>query len=201
MSLGVLLSLYFKFWYQYWTMAIINSNSQQPDLDWSQVRETVKLLTLSATQVQSSMREGDDSVTTLTAAFTDMVTNLTEVSKALESIEDCAAKDKAMQHCLMTSEKVHSSIIAFQFYDRMQQCLQHVTENLNGLSNIVENPQLLYNPMEWKKLQDKIRDGYTMESEKVMFDVILEGKSVAEALELAKQYDNTAKEDDDIELF
>ncbi|BCG64022.1 MAG: hypothetical protein methR_P1787 [Methyloprofundus sp.] len=182
-------------------MEISSSNSHQPDLDWSQVRETVKLLTLSATQVQSSMREGDDSVTTLTAAFTDMVSNLAEVTQALGSIDDCAAKDKAMQHCLMTSDKVHSSIIAFQFYDRMQQCLQHVTENLSGLSEIVENPQLLYNPFEWKKLQDKIRAGYTMESEKIMFDAILQGKSVAEAIQLAEQHVSESEDTDDVELF
>jgi hypothetical protein len=83
----------------------------------------------------------------------------------------------------------------------MQQCLQHVTENLGGLSEIIENPQLLYNPVEWKKLQDKIRDGYTMESEKVMFDAILQGKSVAEALQLAEQHVSKSEPDDDIELF
>jgi hypothetical protein len=37
-----------------------NSNAQQPDLDWSQVRETVKLLSVSSAQVEASMREGDD---------------------------------------------------------------------------------------------------------------------------------------------
>lgn len=182
-------------------MDILNSNSQQPDLDWSQVRETVKLLTLSATQVQSSVREGDNSVTTLTEAFTSMVDNLAEVVKSLEDIDDCPAKEKAMLYCMATNERVQASIIAFQFYDRMQQCLQHVTANLNGLSEIIENPQLLYNPMEWRKLQDKIREGYTMESEKIMFDAILQGKTIEHAMALASLHSNTAEDEDDIELF
>ncbi|MCF7970908.1 MAG: hypothetical protein K9L22_07050 [Methylococcaceae bacterium] len=178
-----------------------NSNSRQPDLDWSQVRETVKLLTLSASQVQSSMREGEQSVTTLTESFTCMVDNLAEINQVLVSMEDGSTKDKIMQHYRVTNEKVQSSIVAFQFYDRMQQCLQHVIDNLIGLSTIVDSPQLLYNPIEWSKLQDKIREGYTMESEKIMFDAILQGKTIDQAMQLAAEHSNSNEDDDDIELF
>ncbi len=177
------------------------SNSQQPDLDWSQVRETVKLLTLSAAQVQLSMHESDDSVTTLTESFTDMVGHVSEISKFLESSPESIEKGKAIVSCQIINEKVHSSVVAFQFYDRMQQCLQHAVDNLEGLSNIVENPSLLYNPVEWRKLQDRIREGLTMESEKLMFDAILQGKTIEEAKALAAQVDNGSSDEDDIELF
>jgi hypothetical protein len=176
------------------------SNAEQPDLDWSQVRETIKLLTISATQLEGSMRVGDESVTTLTASFTKMVEHLAAISAQLEIIDDCEASSIAKMHCAQTSELVHSSIIAFQFYDRMQQCLQHVTLSLNGLSEIVDNPQKLYNPQEWKNLQNHIRTQYTMESEKMMFDAILQGKSVEEALQLVAMQQTEPKEDD-IELF
>ncbi len=178
------------------------SNAQRPDLDWSQVRETVKLLSVSSAQVESSMREGNDSVTTLTSSFAEIVGHLEDVSKELNGLEDGAVKDGIRQHCLLAHNKVNESIIAFQFYDRMQQCLEHVTSNLNGLSNIVDKPELLYNPREWKELQNTIRNRYTMESEKVMFDAILEGKTIEEAVAMAAEYDdkNEAAEDD-IELF
>jgi len=177
------------------------SNSQQPDLDWSQVRETVKLLTLSAAQVQMSMNESDDSVTTLTESFTDMVAHISEISKFLESVPVSVEKEKAIESCQIINEKVHSSVVAFQFYDRMQQCLQHAVDNLDGLSTIVDNPRLLYNPLEWRKLQDRIREGFTMESEKLMFDAILQGKTVEEAKALATQVENSTSNEDDIELF
>ena len=176
------------------------SNAHRPDLDWSQVRETIKFLTVSATQVEGSMRVGDESVTTLTASFTKMVEHLGAISIELEKINECDANKVAKAHCAATSELVHSSIIAFQFYDRMQQCLQHVTLSLNGLSEIVESPEKLYNPNEWKKLQNHIRTNYTMESEKLMFDAILQGKSVEEALQLAALQQEQPQEDD-IELF
>jgi len=179
-----------------------NSSSGQPDLDWSQVRETVKLLTVSATQVRSSVLDGEESVTRLAESFASMVDHLSGINQVLSGMEESPEKDKIMLHYQHTNDEVQSSIVAFQFYDRMQQCLQHVTENLLGLSEIVDNPQLLYNPMEWQKLQDEIRVGYTMESEKIMFDAILQGKSVEEAIILASQCENSEdKGGDEIELF
>jgi len=178
-----------------------NSSSHQPDLDWSQVRETVKLLSVSSAQVEASMREGDDSVTTLTSSFAEIVGHLEDVRKELDDLEDGAVKDDIKKHCLLAHNKVNESIVAFQFYDRMQQCLEHVTSNLNGLSNIVDNPNFLYNPMEWRKLQNMIRDRYTMESEKAMFDAILEGKTTQEAISIAAEYENKDEKDDEVELF
>lgn len=178
-----------------------NSNAGQPDLDWSQVRETVKLLSVSSAQVEASMREGDDSVTTLTSSFSDIVGHLEDVRRELNELEEGAVKDDIKRHCLLAHNKVNDSIVAFQFYDRMQQCLEHVTSNLNGLSNIVENPNLLYNPMEWKNLQNMIRDRYTMESEKAMFDAILEGKTIDEAIVIAAEYETKDEKGDEIELF
>lgn len=174
------------------------SDSSQPDLDWSQVRETAKLLTLSISQVEANMHVGDESVTTLTESFTGIVEHMTAIDVLLHTLEDSDIKTEALAHCQQTSDKIQSSIIAFQFYDRLQQSLSHVASSLKGLTEIVESPQRLYDPAEWKSFQDGIRGRYTMESEKVMFDAILQGKSIEEALKLAVQSD---EEDDEIELF
>jgi hypothetical protein len=176
-----------------------SSDSNQPDLDWSQVRETVRLLTVSVAQVENGMKEGDTSVNTLTESFTSLVDHVNEISSLLNSITPCEEKDAALGHCAETSQKIQASIIAFQFYDRLQQSLSHVSESLKGLTDLVESPERLYNPAEWKKFQNDIRGRYTMESEKVMFDAILEGKSIDEAVLLAAQADDT--DDDEIELF
>ena len=175
------------------------SDSNQPDLDWSQVRETVRLLTVSVAQVDSGMKEGDASVNTLTESFTLLVGHVNEISGLLNSISPCDERDTALEHCAETSQKIQASIIAFQFYDRLQQSLSHVSESLKGLTDLVESPARLYNPAEWKKFQKEIRDRYTMESEKVMFDAILAGKSIDEAVLLASHTDDT--DDDEIELF
>ncbi|MGZ8180396.1 MAG: hypothetical protein ACXWT1_00405 [Methylobacter sp.] len=68
------------------------------------------------------------------------------------------------------------------------------------MSELVENPNRLYNPAEWRQFQHEIRARYTMESEKLMFDAIVKGKSVSEALAIKNAHQ---EEDlsDNIELF
>jgi hypothetical protein len=178
-----------------------NSNSFMPDLDWTQVRETAKLLTLSAGQVEAMLNTSDLSVNTLTDSFTSIVEHMQTIYTNLQDLEDTPSRDEALRCCTETSDKIQQSIIAFQFYDRLQQCLYHVTSNLKGLSSLVETPERLYNPFEWHKFQMEIRGRYTMESEKIMFDAILEGKSIEEALAIKEAAEAEQNEDDDIELF
>ncbi len=176
-----------------------SSESSQPDLDWSQIKETIKLLTVSVALVQTSMKEGDSSVNTLTESFSAMVEHMNAISGILNNMESSDERDCALQHCHATHDRIQASIIAFQFYDRLQQCLDHVVHNLDGLSAVIADPQRLYNPFEWKKFQNEIRQRYTMESEKIMFDAILKGKTMEEAIALASSVQE--KEEDDIELF
>ena len=170
-----------------------------PDLDWSQIRETVKLLNLSAAQVDVIMQESDLSVNTLTDSFTDLVESLQAINTHLTALADSGERQQALACCANTQDKIQAAIVAFQFYDRMQQCLQHVTLNLRGLSKLVESPERLYTPNAWRELQSQIRSRFTMESEKVMFDAILQGKSVDEAIAAKVAFKDS--ESDEIELF
>jgi Base plate wedge protein 53 len=174
------------------------SDSKKPDLDWSQVRETIKLLNLSAAQVDAILQESELSVNTLTDSFTEIVDSMQTITNHLLVFEASDKKDDALDVCSETKAKIQAAIIAFQFYDRMQQCLQHVTSNLRGLSKLVENPERLYNPVEWHEFQKQIRSRFTMESEKMMFDAILQGQSVDDAIAAKNRL---KKRSEDIELF
>ncbi len=55
----------------------ISSSSANPDLDWSQLKETVVMLNLAIAQIKQSMHEGTSSVDTLAHSFTSLATNLT----------------------------------------------------------------------------------------------------------------------------
>jgi hypothetical protein len=175
------------------------SDSKNPDLDWSQVRETMKLLNLSAAQVDVILRESESSVNTLTESFTDIVDSMQAITNHLRALNSSDKKDEVLACCSKTKDEIQAAIIAFQFYDRMQQCLQHVTSNLRGLSKLVEDPERLYNPAEWHEFQKQIRSRFTMESEKMMFDAILQGKSVDDAI--AAKNTLLKEQSDDIELF
>ncbi len=175
------------------------SDSKKPDLDWSEIQETVKLLNLSAAQVDVILQESELAVDTLTDSFTDLVESMQATNTLLLALADSNEKEQALACCTKTQNKIQSAIIAFQFYDRMQQCLQHVTSNLRGLSNLVEKPERLYNQTAWQELQTQIRSKFTMESEKVMFDAIVQGKSVDEAIEAKAVFQRN--ESEIVELF
>ena len=158
------------------------------------------MLILSAIQVEDMVNEADLSVNTLTESFTSIVEHMKSINEHLLALDPCKIRDEALVCCAETTDKIQASIIAFQFYDRMQQCLQHVTSNLKGLSELVESQDRLYNPVEWRQFQTQIRSRYTMESEKLMFDAIVDGKSVNEALAI-KNMHQEEDESDNIELF
>lgn len=67
------------------------------------------------------------------------------------------------------------------------------------MSAIIDNPERLYNQQEWHTLQNEIRSHYSMESEKAMFDAMLQGKNIEEALALIDL--NQCNDGNEIELF
>ncbi len=72
------------------------SNSKNPDLDWSQVRETIKLLNLSAVQVDDILQESESSVNTLTDSFTDIVESMQTITNHLSALEASGTKDDVL---------------------------------------------------------------------------------------------------------
>ena len=160
--------------------------SGRPDLDWSQVRETVRMLNLAIAQIEVSMREGDESVETLTHSFTSMTGSVQVIGRAarqLQHNEDVTTIREAIEsNCEAVGAKMHAAIVAFQFYDKLTQRVSHVRDSLAALSDLVDDPRRLYSPFEWYGLQEKIRSKYTMEDERAMFDALLAGATVEDAL-------------------
>ncbi len=178
----------------------IQSNAQQPDLDWSQIRETVSMLTAATASVERAMGDGNSSMNTLAESFTCIVEHIAEMDKVIETMEDGEQKSLLMRNSAATSEKIQISIIDFQFYDKLQQRLEHVSSSLTALAEIVSTPDRLYNPSKWRELQQFIRSRFTIESDIKMFDAIMQGESVDQAVSLATEQ-NEANDGSDIELF
>ena len=183
-----------------------SSTADKPDLDWSQVRETINMLTLAVSQVECTMTDGEKSIAELTQSFTYIANQLqgivdTESNESAETQLHTIKENAADIH-----QKVITATIAFQFYDRLTQRLDHVKRDLSWLSDLVSNPNQLYNPEAWKKLQTDIMSNYTMEEERLMFEHIMNGASVENALEIYQHHFNSKKDDndqttDEVELF
>lgn len=189
------------------------STAKQPDLDWSQVRETINMLTLAVSQVECTMVDGEKSINELTRSFTFIASQLKGLIDYHSEAENDAEPDsdsKTLAQFKLSTEEIHkqvmNAIVSFQFYDRLSQRLDHVKRDLSWLSRLVSDPSQLYNPSAWSKLQEDIMSNYTMEEERIMFQHIMNGASVEEALEIYQHHFEAKKEEgdntnDEIELF
>ncbi len=179
------------------------SSARAPDLNWSQVRETVLMLELSAVQIEAAMTESNSSVDVLTKAFTSMADCMSKLSETVRSLPDhpdiAAAKSELTGKSEHVSGMVHQAVIAFQFYDKLAQRLVHVGHSLGSLSNLVSDQAKLYNPNEWVALQNQIKSKYTMVEEVAMFDAVMHGVPVHEAV--SRYMADMKQKGDDIELF
>ncbi len=191
----------------------LRSSASKPDLDWSQVRETINMITLAVAQIESSMRDGEQSVSELTESFIYIASRLNGLEQTSVTLQHSISSpqngeiEKIRDTSADIHDKVNSAIIAFQFYDRLSQRLEHVKRDLAWLSEVISTPDQLYNPAAWNKLQQDIASNYTLEEERIMFEHIMKGATVGEALEIYRHhFTSNAKEDEDgtgdeIELF
>lgn len=179
------------------------TRAHNPDLDWNLLRETILMLELAAGQIEYAMKDSNTSVEVLTDSFTTMAGYLHSMSETLNSLPDdgVAGKKKSeMQRMAVNvAGMVQHSIIAFQFYDKLTQRLAHVCHSLALMNELVANRSRLYSPAEWVALQEKIRSKYTTAEEHALFEAVMEGVPVQEALD---RYMSSMKaKGDDIELF
>ncbi len=176
------------------------SQPNKPDLDWSQIKETVMMLTLAVSRIEKAMKDGDDSVTTLADLFTSIMGNVGSIGKAADTLAESREKETIIMNFNVVSKKMNDAIVAFQFYDILTQRLAHISNTLAALSDLVADPQRLYNPYEWFGLQEMIKSKYTMDSDRAMFDAIINGATVEEALNLSETSPDQPSEDN-VELF
>ncbi len=176
------------------------SQPNKPDLDWSQVKETVMMLNLAVSRIEKAMKDGDDSVTTLADLFTSIMGNVGIIGRAADKLADNHEKETIKSNFNQVSKKMNEAIVAFQFYDLLTQRLAHISHSLADLADLVADPGRLYNPYEWFGLQDMIKSKYTMDVDRAMFEAVINGATVEEALKLAPNVPDEPDEDN-VELF
>ena len=164
------------------------TTAHMPDLNWSQVRETVLMLELAAVQIEAAMKDSNASVEVLTGSFTSMAAFMNNIAEAVSTLPDDgeigATKARLQGNSEHVSGMVHQAIIAFQFYDKLVQRLAHVGHSLGELSDLVADGRGLFNPTR---------------EEIAMFEAVMQGVPVHEAVE--KFMAEMQGKSDDIELF
>ena len=165
---------------------------------WVHTRETVTMLYLAICQIETSIVESNTSVQQLTDTFTRLA------GQTLGSNVDKDSNGNPIWSTDEMRDRINEAITAFQFYDRISQRLDHVSRGLERMTMLFSDLNSLNNIQSWENIKKEVRESYSMECERAMFEKIISGASVAEALatyrELLHKQD-TKEDDDDIELF
>lgn len=181
----------------------MSSTASRPDLDWSQVRETMLMLELMAGQIMAAMRDSDNSVDVLAGTFTGMagyMHTIVETSRQLPAIPEIVGHKQALTNVAEQVESMVShAVVSFQFYDRLVQRLSHVVNGLGEVCGIVTDQRKLYNPGAWAELQERIKAKFSTPEERELFDAVMQGTPVEEALETYTA--SLQASDSGIELF
>ena len=165
--------------------------------NWSHMRETVLMINVAVARIEHAMIEGNESFTTLSHSFVEIVNSAKEITLEAKNLEDSPAKNKITKDCEDISQRVGNSIVAFQFYDRLSQRMSMVSNSLNSLTDILKDPNKTNLQDEWINLQKMIRSKYTLDADQELFDDVLNGVSIEDALKTAVE--KTTEEE--IEFF
>lgn len=174
------------------------ANTKLNEQEWLYLEQTIKMLSLAIAQIETALHEGNHAAATMGDSFNDIRSLLNVVRQdSPESVDNCNTIEKL----------VNSTVIDMQFYDRLSQRVDHVQNGLRKLLEIMNDPEALVDPTQWKQSQDQIKASYTMEAERLMFEKIMKGEDLDEALKIYRHnFSNsvTGVEEDSgdiIELF
>ena len=171
---------------------------------WTHVRETVRMLFLAIAQIEIALRESDDSVGHLTEVFTSMVERENKIAESISRLSSKGDDEQilsSIEHdAIKVTGEMQSAIVAFQFYDRLTQRLAHVGSSMESLSELLNDNNRINEVEEWLELKANIKSKYSMREEHELFDVVIAGGDVRDAI---RHYNELHKNEpkNDIELF
>jgi len=117
--------------------------------------ELVTLLGLAASQIEVAIKETDAPVA--------------ELAALLAGVGDSA--------------NARAAAVALQFHDRLTQRLTHVRDTLASLAEFIQGPADGAQPADWDRLRDDIRGRYSMEQERLIFDLLVRGSTPDQVLQ------------------
>ena len=171
-------------------------------------KNVAELTRLAAAQIRVSVSESGESVDELSTAFREIVSQDKLIRENISQLPDEPLIKDIKQQIEKLSDKiganVQNAVVAFQFYDRLCQRLDHTSECLRNLSEI-EDSQLKSSIEEVLKLRENVYNHFTMKEERQLFDAVLSNNDFEQAISeytIARaQSLEEDDDDDDIELF
>lgn len=144
-----------------------DQTSSSPALD--SVEGLPAVIDVLAAQLKRATDDATRDISSLSAALLDMSRRASEIAKSTKG---------PVGEAVSLNRAILAATARLQFADRMHQRLDNIAGNLDSLSQALgANPG---QDIEWNELLCKLRNNYTMESERAMFDARLFGERLAD---------------------
>jgi hypothetical protein len=164
------------------------------------------MLNLCEAQMESALSESDLAVESLIKAFTGLADTTRSVSELAEKLPP-GIKEEAVnglnQQVETISKQMAAAVVAFQFYDKLTQRMEHVRYSLTALALFVCDRAQTSQKDQWRRLFSTLKRLYRTEEERKTFQMMVEGASAEEARAYVQQTTQTTlpAATGDIELF
>lgn len=178
--------------------------------NWRHIQETINMLYLAICQIEATMTDSNHSVETLTQSFTQLANHTRIVGNHIQELQNIDELQAFKNDMVRTTDEmqhnINASIRAFQFYDRVCQRLDHIAASLEKVTRVIGDEEQRNCEQTWTGVQQEIKNSYSMEAERLMFEFIMRGASVEEALAVYRHHFNERsgsvdRDGDEIELF
>jgi len=181
----------------------IASAENNDRLEWLQVNDTIKILTLSIAQISLTLGVGDKSVDEVGCAFETLLSDIENIGRKSGTNKTSADNNAEIKHlCDAAAEQARNFIFAFQFYDELSQRLNHISHGLSALSDLIQDEGRFNLTESWHDLQEKIKGKYTIHDENELFDSVMSGMGIENAIQqLLKGRLSEKDMDNEVELF
>jgi hypothetical protein len=146
-----------------------------PDPSRSVEQQIAHMLDLCEAQMESALAESDEAVDSLIEAFTGIV----ESTRALGAATGQQAEVE--QKLERIRQQMGGAVVAFQFYDKLTQRLQHVRHSLSTLALFVCDREQARKQEQWRRLFTSLKRLYRTEEERQIFELMMQGASLEDA--------------------
>ncbi len=165
--------------------------------DWSFDAEIVGFVSMAKAQIAVAMRDADAPVGDLAQLISDIGLSGLQMRAAVATLDDKASTAvAALANEIETlSARVREASVALQFHDRLVQRLTHAHSVLDMLGEVVSDRQSHRSQADWDHLRTQIRSQYSMEHERLVFDLLVGGASPEHVLEALQNLRETSTPD------
>ncbi len=168
-------------------------NRRASHAGWSFDAEIVGFVEMAKAQIALALRDAEAPIAELGSVVSDVggcALRMQRLAAAISSGDAELAAALAAEAALVAT-RTKDAAVALQFHDRLVQRLAHAREALEVLAGAVAERHQHHTQADWDRLRDGIRAQYSMEQERVIFDLLVGGATPESVLDTLKNLRDT----------